>query len=80
MRRLRGRRRERNREAKQRTEERELRSRGRTKTSAPGNSAAMRAFVSSAAFRLRAGSTSRAPRIASTRAVSAPIPDVAPAQ
>ncbi|RWV96781.1 hypothetical protein GW17_00040486 [Ensete ventricosum] len=75
MRRLRGRWRARKRATKHRTEERELRSRGSTMTTAPGNAAATRALVSSAAFRLLAGSTSLAPRIARTRAVSAPIPD-----
>ncbi|RRT77281.1 hypothetical protein B296_00017904 [Ensete ventricosum] len=75
MRRLRGRLRARKRKTKHRTEERELRSRGSTMISVPGNSPVIRALVSSAAFRLLAGSTSLAPRIASTRAVSAPIPD-----
>lgn len=78
MRRFSGRLRERNRETKERTEVRELRSRGSTMIFAPGNSAVIRALVSSAAFKLLAGSTSLAPRFASTRAVSAPIPDVVP--
>lgn len=43
-----------------------------------GHSETMRAFASSAAFMLRAGRTSLAPCAANTRAVSAPIPDVAP--
>ena len=43
-----------------------------------GHSPRMRARMSSAALTFRAGMTTRAPRFASTRAVSAPIPDVAP--
>lgn len=78
MRRLRGRWRERNLETNDRTEERELRSRGRTMISDKGDSAKMRFFISSAVLRLRAGITSLAPRFARTLAVSAPIPDVAP--
>lgn len=79
MRRLSGMPRSRKRLTKRRTEASELRSSGSTTTSAPGHSATSRARASSAALRFRAGSTSRAPRFASTRAVSAPIPDVAPA-
>lgn len=78
MRRLRGKLREWNWETKLRTEERELRSRGKTTISEPGQSDAKRALASSAALRLRAGSTNLAPLFANTRAVSAPIPDVAP--
>lgn len=78
MRRLSGKSRDSNSETKHRTESSELRSRAMTTISELGNSATIRAFASSAAFRLRAGSTSLAPRFASTRAVSAPIPDVAP--
>lgn len=78
MRRWRGRRRDRKLETKDRTEERELRSSGRTMISEHGNSAETRAFISSAVLRLRAGSTSLAPRLARTLAVSAPMPDVAP--
>lgn len=61
-----------------RTEESELRSRCMTMISASGNSERIRDFVSSAVLTLRAGSISLAPRLARTRAVSAPIPDVAP--
>jgi len=67
-----------NSETKFRTEPRELRSSGMTTISESGNSATIRALVSSAALMLRAGRTSLAPRMAKTRAVSAPIPDVAP--
>jgi hypothetical protein len=78
MRRLRGNPRDSNSETKFRTEPRELRSSGMTTISESGNSATIRALVSSAALMLRAGRTSLAPRMAKTRAVSAPIPDVAP--
>uniref|UniRef100_A0A2P2QEQ4 Short-chain dehydrogenase TIC 32ic isoform X1 n=1 Tax=Rhizophora mucronata TaxID=61149 RepID=A0A2P2QEQ4_RHIMU len=78
MRRLRGKFRERNSETNLRTELRELRSSAMTVISEPGNSDKRRALASSAAFRLRTGSTSRAPLFANTLAVSAPIPDVAP--
>ena len=78
MRRWSGRPSARNLSAKARTDASELRSSGSTRTSAPGHSATMRARTSSAALALRAGITTRAPRFASTRAVSAPIPDVAP--
>lgn len=78
MRRLRGRSRERKWETKERTEARELRSSAMATTSASGNSAKILPRASSAAFTLLAGHTSRAPRFASTLAVSAPIPDVAP--
>lgn len=78
MRRLSGRPRARKRDTKLRTEARELRSRGKIMISDPGHSEMIRAFISSADFRLRTGSTRRAPCFAKTRAVSAPIPDVAP--
>lgn len=78
MRRWRGRCRERNLETNDRTDERELRSSGRTMISDHGDSAEMRAFISSAVLRLRAGITSLAPRLARILAVSAPMPDVAP--
>ncbi|KAJ0913982.1 hypothetical protein HanPSC8_Chr06g0233491 [Helianthus annuus] len=42
------------------------------------NSDANRFFISVATFRFRAGKTRRTPRLARTRAVSAPIPEVAP--
>jgi hypothetical protein len=79
MRRLSGRPSSRKRATKRRTDASELRSSGSTMTSALGHSATTRARASAAALRLRAGSTSLTPRLASTRAVSAPIPDVAPA-
>jgi hypothetical protein len=75
---LRGSSRERKSDTKLRTEARELRSRGKIMISDPGHSEIIRALASSAAFRLRAGRIKRAPRFAKTRAVSAPIPDVAP--
>lgn len=78
IRRFSGRSRERKRDTKLRTDTRELRSRGKMTISDPGHSESIRAFASSAALRLRAGSISRAPCFAKTRAVSAPIPDVAP--
>lgn len=80
MRRLRGKLRDSNCTTKLRTELRELRSRAITMISDSGNSDTMRALASSAALRLRAGRTRRAPRLAKTRAVSAPIPDVAPVE
>ena len=80
MRRLRGKSRDSNSETKFRTEVRELRSSGMIKISDSGHSDTIRALVSSAALRLRAGRTNLAPRLAKTRAVSAPIPDVAPDQ
>lgn len=78
MRRLRGKSRDSNSATNLRTESQELRSSPITITCDSGNSDTIRALVSSAALRLRAGNTSRAPRFASTLAVSAPIPDVAP--
>lgn len=78
MRRLRGKLRDSNSATKLRTELRELRSRAMRKISVSGNSDTMRALASSAALRLRAGRINLAPRLANTRAVSAPIPDVAP--
>lgn len=78
MRRLRGRWRDSKSETKLLTESRELRSRAMTRISEPGHSSPIRALVSSAAFIFRAGRISLAPRFANTRAVSAPIPDVAP--
>lgn len=78
MRRLRGKSRDSNSATKLRTEVRELRSRLMTMIFESGNSDTIRALASSAALRFRAGSTSVTPRLASTRAVSAPIPDVAP--
>ncbi|RZS19283.1 hypothetical protein BHM03_00051664 [Ensete ventricosum] len=51
-------------------------SRGEYDDLGSGFTAAIRPFASSAALRLRAGSTGLAPSIASTRAVPAPIPDV----
>lgn len=80
MRRLRGKSRDSNSETKFRTEVRELRSSDMTKISDSGHSDTIRALASSAALRLLAGRTSLAPRLAKTRAVSAPIPDVAPSQ
>ncbi|CAK9148488.1 unnamed protein product [Ilex paraguariensis] len=80
MRRLRGKLREINSATKLRTELRELRSRAKTKISESGNSDTIRALASTAALRFRAGRTSLAPRLANTRAVSAPIPDVAPGE
>lgn len=79
MRRLRGKFRYSNSATKFRTELRELRSRAITMISASGTSDRIRVFVSSAAFTLRAGKISLTPRFARTLAVSAPIPDVAPA-
>lgn len=78
MRRLRGSWSDSNSETKFLTEARELRSSAMTTISESGNSETIRALASSAALRLRAGRTSFAPRLANTRAVSAPMPDVAP--
>lgn len=78
MRRLRGRWRDSNPATKLRTEEIELRSSSMTTISASGNSDTILPLASSAAFTFLAGKTSLAPRLASTLAVSAPIPDVAP--
>lgn len=78
MRRLRGKRRVSNSETNRLTEARELRSSDMTTISESGFSDTMRALASSAAFKLLAGNISLAPRFANTRAVSAPIPDVAP--
>lgn len=60
------------------TEARELKSRAMAMISEPEHSASIRALASSAAFKFRDGRINRAPRLARTRAVSAPIPDVAP--
>ena len=78
MRRLRGKSKDSNSETKFRTELRELRSSPITMISVSGFSDIILALASSAAFRLLAGNTSLAPLFASTLAVSAPIPDVAP--
>ncbi|KAM1411524.1 hypothetical protein COP1_024207 [Malus domestica] len=78
MRRLRGSWRDSNLEAKLLTEARELRSRAMTMILESGNSEGIRALASLAALRLQAGRTSLAPRLAKTRVVSTPIPDVAP--
>ena len=78
MRRWRGKPREWNWLTKLLTELSELRSRAITMISESGHSDTIRAFASSAAFTLRAGRINLAPRFANTRAVSAPIPDVAP--
>lgn len=78
MRRLRGRSRDSKSATKLRTEAMELRSSSITMISVSGNSETILPFASSAAFTFRAGKINLAPRFASTLAVSAPIPDVAP--
>lgn len=78
MRRLRGRSRDLKSATKLRTEAMELRSSSITTISVSGNSETIFSFASSAAFTFLAGNINLAPRFASTLAVSAPIPDVAP--
>lgn len=78
MRRLSGRLRDSNWATKVLTEDKELKSSGITMIRESEHSDSIRALVSSAALRFRDGRIKRAPRLARTRAVSAPIPDVAP--
>lgn len=78
MRRLRGRSRDSKSATKLRTEAIELRSSSITTISVSGNSETILSFASSAAFTFLAGNINLASRFASTLAVSAPIPDVAP--
>lgn len=78
MRRLSGRWSDWNRETKALTEARELRSRVRAVMTALGNSDLIFAQVSYPAFMFLAERIRRVPRIASTRAVSNPMPEVAP--
>lgn len=78
MRMFKGRLRARNCWTKDRTDERELRSILRGMILAWGVSCKMELLRALAAFKFRAGIITQAPLFASTLAVSAPIPEVAP--
>jgi hypothetical protein len=80
MRMLRGSLRESNSEANLLTEAMELRSSSRTSILASGVLATMASLAMSPAETLRTAMTTRTPRSARTRAVSSPMPLVAPAE